>query len=44
MNNEGDKMFNIKEFIDNNVSKFVFSKENDIVVETVLYKYNGYEF
>lgn len=36
-------MFNIKEFIDNNVSKFVFSKENDIVVETVLYKYNGYD-
>ena len=36
-------MFNVKEFVDNNVSKFVFSKENDIVVETVLYKYNGYD-
>ena len=35
-------MFNVREFIDNNVSKFVFSKKNDIVVESVLYKYGSY--
>ena len=35
-------MFNVREFIDNNVSKFVFSKKNDVVVESVLYKYGSY--
>lgn len=36
-------MFNVKEFIDNNVRKFVFSKKDDIVVESVLYKYGSYK-
>ena len=36
-------MFNVREFIDNNVSKFVFSKKNDVVVESVLYKYGSYD-